>query len=88
MAGFLNWLREPGSANRVFAPPVESSEAGWHELTFAPAKSKGDEVNVAGNLRDVPVPALRAMMKLLKEEEEDRKTARKGSGKVVHGTTR
>lgn len=88
MAGFFNWLKLPGSANRIFAPPAASQETGWQELTFVPASSKGEEVDVAGNLRVVPVSALRAMMALLQKEEEERKTAGTDSERVVHSTTR
>jgi len=88
MAGLFNWLRLPGSANRVFAPRVASPETSWQELIFAPASSRGEEVNVAGNLRGVPASALRAMMALLQKEEEERKAAGTPSERVVHGTPR
>lgn len=88
MAGFLNWLSLPGSVDRMFAPPAGSSETGWRGVTFVPARSQGEEVNVAGNLRVVPASALRAMMALLKKEEEDRKTAGTDSERVVHGPIR
>ena len=81
MSGFLTRLRQPGSATAIFAP-----EPGL-KVTVRAASLDSDELVVTGELGNVPQPALRAMMGLLKKEEE-RRAARDISDKALHGASR
>ncbi len=81
MSGFMTRLQQPGSATGIVAP-----EPGL-KVTFATGPSRPDDFIVSGELSAVPQPALRAMMNLLKKEEERRAT-QNTSDKAMHGASR
>ena len=80
MSGFMTRLRQPGSATGIVAP-----EPGLR-VTFGTAPSHADDFVVSGELSSVPQSALRAMMTLLKKEEE-RRAAHDTSDKALHGAS-
>lgn len=81
MSGFLTRLRQPGSATGLIAP-----EPGL-KLTLAPASLHSDDFIVTGELGSIPRPALQAMMRLLKMEEE-RRAVQDVPDKAMHGASR
>jgi hypothetical protein len=87
MSGFLNRLRRPDEAVRMFGPARPASTSEWQGVSFR-IDSAANEVLVSGSLSSVPEQTLHTMIDLLKREDEDRKMSRNVTEGAVHGSSR